>query len=125
MLHHFYHSLTLSYGLFSCSQYGNSLYLPVRIIAIKALKEFWKKHSDAEQPLRAWYAEAKIADWNKPADITKMYRSASILTNNRVVFNIKGNNYRLVTVINYEFKVTYIRFIGTHKEYDKINAKEI
>ena len=99
--------------------------MAVRIIAIKALKEFWEKHSDAEQPLRAWYAEAKNADWKKPADITKLYRSASILTNDRVVFNIKGNDYRLVAAINYEFKIIYVRFIGTHKEYDKINAKEI
>ena len=99
--------------------------MAVRIIAIKALKEFWEKHSDAEQPLRAWYAEAKNADWKKPADITKLYRSASILTNDRVVFNIKGNDYRLVAAINYEFNIIYVRFIGTHKEYDKINAKEI
>ena len=99
--------------------------MAVRIIAIKALKEFWEKHSDAEQPLRAWYAEAKNADWKKPADITKLYKSASILTNDRVVFNIKGNDYRLVAAINYEFNIIYVRFIGTHKEYDKINAKEI
>jgi len=99
--------------------------LPVRIIAIKTLKDFWKKHPDAELPLRAWYAEAKNAVWNKPADITKLYRSASILPDNRIVFNIKGNDYRLVAAINYDFKIVYIRFIGTHKEYDKINAKEI
>ena len=97
----------------------------VRIIAIKVLKEFWKKHSDAEQPLRAWYAEAKNADWKKPADITKVYRTASILANNRAVFNIKGNDYRLIVTINYAYRIVYIRFIGTHKEYDKINAEEI
>jgi mRNA interferase HigB len=97
----------------------------VRIIAIKTLKEFWEKNPVAEQPLRAWYAEVKNADWKKPADITRLYRTASILTNDRVVFNIKGNDYRLVVAINYEYKIVYIRFIGTHKEYDKINAKEI
>ena len=97
----------------------------VRIIAIKVLKEFWKKHSDAEQPLRAWYAEAKNADWKKPADITKLYRTASILANNRAVFNIKGNDYRLIVTINYAYRIVYIRFIGTHKEYDKINAEKI
>jgi len=97
----------------------------VRIIAIKALKEFWKKHPDSEQPLRAWYAEAKNAEWEKPADISRLYRSASILANNRIVFNIKGNNYRLVVAINYNYRIVYIRYIGTHKEYDKINAKEI
>jgi len=97
----------------------------VRIIAIKVLREFWKKHSDAEQPLRAWYAEAKNADWKKPADITKLYRTASILANNRAVFNIKGNDYRLIVTINYAYRIVYIRFIGTHKEYDKINAEKI
>ena len=97
----------------------------MRIIAIKTIRNFWLKHSDAEQPLRAWFAEAKKANWKNPADITKQYRTASILKNNRVVFNIKGNDYRLVAAINYDFKIVYIRFIGTHKEYDKINAKEI
>lgn len=99
--------------------------MSVRIIAIKALKDFWKRHPDAEHPLRAWYAEAKNADWKKPADITKLYRTASILAENRVVFNIKGNDYRLVAAINYNYRIVYIRFIGTHKEYDKITAEEI
>lgn len=97
----------------------------MRIIAIKILKDFWKRHPDAEQPLRAWYAEAKNADWKKPTDITKLYRTASILVKNRVVFNTKGNAYRLVAAINYNYRIVYIRFIGTHKEYDKINAEEI
>lgn len=97
----------------------------MRVIAIKALRNFWKKHKSAEQPLRAWYTEAKKANWQKPGDITRRYRTASILKNNRVVFNIKGNDYRLITAINYIFKIVYIRFIGTHKEYDKINAEEI
>ena len=97
----------------------------VRIIAIKTLRDFWRKHSDAEQPIRAWYTEVKKADWQKSADVIKFYRTASILKNNRVVFNIKGNDYRLVTAINYDFNIVYIRFIGIHKEYDKINAEEI
>jgi mRNA interferase HigB len=97
----------------------------MRVIAIKVLKDFWLKHKDAEQPLKAWFAEAKNADWKKPADITMQYRTASILQNNRIVFNIKGNDYRLITAINYDFKIIYIRFIGTHKEYDKVNAEEI
>lgn len=99
--------------------------MPVRIIAIKILRDFWKKHNDAEQPLKAWYAEAKRANREKPPDIIKLYRTASVLPNNRIVFNIKGNDYRLVTAINYDFGIIYIRFIGTHKEYDKINAEEI
>ncbi len=97
----------------------------MRIIAIKVLKDFWGKHNDAEQPLKSWYSETKEANWNKPADITKQYRTASIIKNNRMVFNIKGSDYRLVTAINYDFKIVYIRFIGTHKEYDKINVEEI
>ncbi|MEO8400009.1 MAG: type II toxin-antitoxin system HigB family toxin [Ignavibacteriaceae bacterium] len=97
----------------------------MRVIAIKVLKDFWRKHSNAEQPLKAWFAETRKAEWKKPADILSIYKSASILKNNRVVFNIKGNDYRLITAINYDFKIIYIRFIGTHKEYDKINAEEI
>jgi mRNA interferase HigB len=97
----------------------------MRIIAVKTLKLFWQKHNDAEQPLKAWYAEVKTANWKSPADIRRKYRTASILGRNRVVFNIKGNNYRLVALINYGFKIVYIRFVGTHKEYDAINAEEI
>lgn len=99
--------------------------MSVRIIAIKRLKDFWKKHPDAEQPLRAWYSEVSKADWEKPSEIIKVYRTVSILVNNRVVFNIKGNDYRLIVTINYAYRLVYIRFIGTHKEYDKINAEEI
>ena len=99
--------------------------MPMRVIAIKALKEFWKKHPDSEQPLKSWYYETKKANWQNPEDVTRLYRKASILRNNRIVFNIKGNSYRLITAINYNFKIVYIRFIGTHQEYDKINAEEI
>lgn len=97
----------------------------VRIISIKKLRDFWLKHKDAEQPLKAWFAEAKKAQWVKPPDIASLYRTASFLKNNRVVFNIKGNDYRLITTINYEHQIVYIRFVGTHNEYDKINAEEI
>ena len=97
----------------------------MRIIALKRLKEFWKKHPDSESPLRAWYTEAKKATWKNPPEIKLQYASASILKNNRVVFNIKGNDYRLVAAIKYDFGYLYIRFIGTHSEYDKINAEEI
>ncbi len=97
----------------------------MRIIAVKTLKLFWQKHNDAEQPLKAWYAEAKAADWKSPVDIRKLYRTASILSNRRIVFNIKGNAFRLVTAINYNLRIVYIRFVGTHKEYDRINAEEI
>lgn len=97
----------------------------MRVISIKKLKDFWQKHKEAEQPLKAWYAEAKKSAWLKPADISRHYRSASIIKNNRVAFNIKGNSYRLIVAINYDHQIVYIRFIGTHKEYNKIITEEI
>jgi mRNA interferase HigB len=99
----------------------------MRIIAVRTLKDFWKLpgNQDSEQPLRAWYAEAKEAEWSGPNDIKAKYLSASIVGNNRVVFNIKGNKYRLIVAIKYDFKIAYIRFIGTHKEYDAIDARTI
>jgi mRNA interferase HigB len=99
----------------------------MRVIAVKTLKEFWQKpgNGDSEQPLRAWYAEAKEADWAGPNDIKDTYLSASIVGKNRVVFNIKGNKYRLIVAVKYEFKIVYIRFVGTHKEYDKVDARSV
>lgn len=99
----------------------------MRIIAIRTLRDFWEqpKYADAEQPLKAWYAEAKQANWNGPDDIKARYRHASILKNSRVVFNIGGNKYRLVVWVNYDYKKLFIRFVGTHKEYDNINADEV
>jgi len=101
--------------------------LLIRVISVKKLKDFWNnpKYKDTDQPLRAWYAEAKLSEWKKPSDIKMHYRNASFLANDRVVFNIKGNDYRLVVAIKYEFQIVYICFIGTHKQYDKINAEEI
>jgi mRNA interferase HigB len=89
------------------------------------LREFWEVHTDSEEALRAWYKEAKQAEWVGPVDIKRRYPSASFLAKSRVVFNIKGNHYRLVTVVRYEFGIVYIRFIGTHAEYDKIDAETI
>lgn len=97
----------------------------MRIISRKRLVEFWGAHPDAEQPLRAWYAETKKANWRSPAEIKTIYRNASILANNRVVFNIKGNDYRLVVMIDYRQGKLFIRFIGTHQEYDCIHAATI
>ena len=97
----------------------------VRVIAKKALREFWLKHSDSEERLKAWHNEAEGANWKTPQNIKNEYPSASILQDNRVVFNIKGNNYGLVVKINYDFSIVWIRFIGTHAEYDKIDAKTI
>lgn len=97
----------------------------MRIISKRPLHEFWQRHPDAEQALKAWHHDVKQADWQGPADIRRSYASASFLVNNRVVFNIRGNNYRLVVAINYDFRFVYIRFIGTHREYDTIDAETI
>jgi len=97
----------------------------MRIIARKTLREFWKHHPDAEQPLRAWYAEAKSARWLTPNEIKLRYRSASFVANNRVVFNIGGNKYRLVVAIRYDVGIVFIRFIGTHAAYDKIDVTTV
>lgn len=97
----------------------------MRIIALGTLRDFWKRHPDAEVPLRAWYAAGSRAQWNRPADIKDAYRSASFLANNRVVFNLKGNDYRLVTAVHYNRGMLYIRFVGTHGEYDRIDAGRI
>jgi mRNA interferase HigB len=94
----------------------------MRIVARRALREFREKHRDAEEPLKAWYANVKEAHWQTPADVNLLYRTASLLGINRVVFNIKGNRYRLVTAVDYRFGIVYIRFIGTHQEYEKIDA---
>ena len=97
----------------------------MRIIAKKTLREFWEKHPDCEQQLTIWFRDTKDANWTKPTDIKREYPNASILENNRVVFNIKGNHYRLIVKINYDYGVIWIRFVGTHAEYDKIDATKI
>jgi mRNA interferase HigB len=94
----------------------------VRVIARRALREFWETHPDSEQALRAWYHDARKADWRSPIDIKRLYANASIVAENRVVFNVKGNKYRLVVAINYPYRVCYIRFVGTHKAYDKVDV---
>ncbi len=97
----------------------------MRIISRKTLREFWDKHPSARLALQAWYADTKQAHWKSPSDIKNVYRNASFVLNNRVIFNIKGNSYRLVAAINYTFSVVYIRFVGTHKEYDEIDVNKI
>ena len=97
----------------------------MRVIALKTLRDFWERQPDAQQALQAWYHDARHAEWKTPADIKAVYRNASIVGNNRVVFNIKGNQYRLIVAIQYQFGIVYIRFIGTHREYDKIDAATI
>lgn len=97
------------------------------IIARKTLKIFWEQsgHKDSEQALRAWFAEAKGAKWKTPQDIKNQYRSASFVGHDRVVFNICGNKYRLVVAVKYSFATFYVRFIGTHKQYDRIKVEEV
>lgn len=97
----------------------------MRVIAKKVLREFWEKFPDSEEALKTWHAEAESAAWQTPADIKEKYRSASIIKDSRVVFNICGNKYRLVVKINYRISLVYIRFIGTHKQYDAINVEVI
>ena len=97
----------------------------MRIIAKGTLRDFWLKHTDSEQALKAWYQEAGNSAWSHPNDIKAEYPSASILADNRIVFNIKGNWYRLIVKINYSYQMVWIRFIGTHAEYDKIDATSI
>ncbi len=97
----------------------------MRIISKKILKEFWEIHKDAEQPLRAWHAKTKQANWKSTDDVKNDYRNASFVANNRVIFNIKGNTYRLVVVINYQYQIIYLRFIGTHQAYNNIDATKI
>jgi mRNA interferase HigB len=98
---------------------------PVRIISRKRFIDFWQIYPDGEQPLRAWYAETIRANWKTPAEVKALYRNASILPNNRVVFHIKGNVYRLVVDIEYRLEIVFIRFVGTHADYNKIDAATI
>jgi len=99
----------------------------VRIIAVSTLREFWRRpeRGDAEQPLRAWVAVIKAANWSKPTDIKVMFRSADVLAGGRVIFNIGGNKYRLVAAVHYRGKRIYVRFIGTHRDYEKIDARTV
>lgn len=97
----------------------------MRIIALGTLRDFWLRHPDAEMALRSWYAMASRADWRSPADVKAAYRSASFIAHNRIVFNIKGNEYRVVAAVHYNRGLMFIRFIGTHRAYDKIDAATI
>ena len=97
----------------------------MRIIALGTLRDFWVKHPDALEPLAAWHAIASRVRWTSPADIKAAYRNASFIAGNRVVFNIKGNDYRLVVAMHYNRQIAYIRFVGTHRLYDQIDATTV
>jgi mRNA interferase HigB len=92
----------------------------MRIVTFKTIKEFSEKHSDADMPLREWYKKVKDSEWNNFTEVKQAFNNADFVGNNRFVFNIKGNTYRLITIIIFASKKVYIRFIGTHSEYDKI-----
>jgi mRNA interferase HigB len=97
----------------------------MHIVAVRYLRAFWEKNPDSEQALKSWVDEARKANWSQPAQIKDQYRSASILKNKRVVFNIKGNDYRLVVSVAYHYQAVYVKFIGTHKEYDAVDAETV
>lgn len=112
------------------SRFGNFILFCIksfglRIIAKKVLRDFWTKHKECEGQLKSWYHEAHTARWKNPNEIKREFPAASFLPGNRVVFNIKGNDYRLIIKINYAYKILWIRFVGTHKAYDEIDAKTI
>jgi mRNA interferase HigB len=97
----------------------------MRIIAKRILKEFWKRYPDAEGPLKSWYYSVKAANWNHPSEALVEFPSVRNIGVTRLIFNIKGNKYRLIVRVNYAHQIMLIRFIGTHAEYDRIDAKTI
>jgi mRNA interferase HigB len=97
----------------------------MRVIARKTLRDFYEQHADSRTALEAWFQEALAARWQGPQEIKTRYPSADILPGNRVIFNIKGNRYRLIVKIHYNTGIVFIRFVGTHAEYDKIDATTI
>jgi len=100
----------------------------MRVIAKRTLRRFWEsapQYADAKGPLEAWYAEARKAQWRTPQDMKAQFRHASILKNNRVVFNIGGHKYRLIAAVDYQRQAVFIRFIGTHAQYDTIDGEVV
>lgn len=97
----------------------------MRILSRSTLRNFWECHPDVEEALKTWYYEASHANWQSPVEVKTAYHSVSIIANNRIVFNIKGNSYRLIVAIRYDIGIIFIRFVGTHGEYDKVDARTI
>ncbi len=97
----------------------------MRVISKKTLREFWDKHPNSQQALESWFHESKNADWKNSGELKQQYSYVSIINAERVVFNICGNKYRLIVAISYENGIVLIKFVGTHKEYNKVNAESI
>jgi mRNA interferase HigB len=97
----------------------------LRVISKRTLREYWLRNPETEEQLKSWFKEASTANWNTPNEIKEQYGSASILKDSRVVFNVCGNKFRLIVEINYKRQWVFIRFVGTHKEYDNIDANNI
>ena len=114
------------WNLCACSQIGNLLTRAMQVIALRTLKQFWALHDQAEVPLRAWYANASAAVWNTPQDIkTEFGPTVDFIKDNRVIFDIGGNGFRLIVHVSYTYKRILVKFIGTHKEYDRINPETV
>ena len=97
----------------------------MRIISKKPLREFWERHADAATPLDEWHKAVRQEEWNSPVEMLANHPNARIIGNDRAIFNIRGNRYRLVVSVNYQYNIVYIRFIGTHADYDRIDAERI
>lgn len=97
----------------------------MRIISRKTLVKFWQNNPISEQPLKAWFEEVKAAKWNNPNELKNHIRNSSVINKKRVVFNIKGNEYRLIVDIEYRLKIVFVLWVGTHKEYDKLKVEEV
>jgi len=97
----------------------------MRIVSKRTLKEFWEKHEDVEQALLSWYKIVKAAKWNNFNEVKQQFRSCKVLGNDRVIFKIKGNKYRLVVKITFRNQSVWIRFVGSHSDYDSIDAKNV
>lgn len=100
-------------------------FYPMRVIAIKTLKNYWEEFPQSKQALLSWYEEAEAAQWSHSHELKEQYRNASIITEKRVIFNIHGNSYRLIVDIEYRLKIVFIVWFGTHKQYDNINVKKL
>lgn len=110
---------------FACSQTWNAIQRLMNVVTKKTLQAFWTIHPNAKGPLTSWYDHAKAADWQSPQDIKNDFRSVDFVGDNRVIFDIGGNNYRLVVRVSYTFKQVLVKFVGTHKEYDQINPETV